>query len=111
MTPLLRPAVRRDYKVTKADAERAVEKIRAAMDRVEGELGPSGYLVGDSFSVADLTAAALFTPLICPEGRPYAPPDAPGLLELRAELEARDGGKWVHEMYARHRGQSAEVLG
>jgi hypothetical protein len=29
--------------------------------------------------------------------------------ELRAELEARDGGKWVAEMFARHRGVSAEV--
>jgi len=31
------------------------------------------------------------------------------MLELRAELEARDGGRWVHEMYVRHRGVSAEV--
>ena len=28
------------------------------------ELGPSGYLVGDRFTVADLTAASLFTPLL-----------------------------------------------
>jgi glutathione S-transferase len=96
--------------VTEADAERAVQKIRAAMDRVEQELQPSGYLVGDRFTVADLTGAALFTPLIAPPERQYAPPPpAPAMLELRAELEARDAGKWVHEMYARHRGKSAEV--
>jgi glutathione S-transferase len=110
ITPALRPVLRRDYHVTEADAERAVQKIRAAMDRVEQELQPSGYLVGDRFSVADLTGAALFTPLLSPPERQYAPPPpAPAMLELRAELEERDGGRWVHEMYARHRGQSAEV--
>ena len=62
--------------------------------------------------MADLTAASLFTPLMSPPGRQYAPPrPAPAMLELREELEARDGGKWVHEMYARHRGESAEVAG
>jgi glutathione S-transferase len=108
--PLMRPAVRRDYRVNEHNARRAVEAMRAAIDRIEQELQPSGYLAGDRFGVADLTAAALFTPVICPPERPYAPAlSAPALVELREELEARDGGKWIHEMYARHRGTSAEV--
>ena len=36
------------------------------MDRIERERGPSGYLVGDSFTVADLTAAAILSPLVRP---------------------------------------------
>ena len=112
ITPLMRPVLRRDYDVSEEDTERSVRQIRAAMDRVENELQPSGYLVGDGFTVADLTAAALFTPVILPEGRQYPPPEAaPAMIELRDELEARDGGKWVHEMYARHRGNSAEIAG
>jgi glutathione S-transferase len=112
LTPVLGPAMRRDYHVTEADAERAVEQIRTAMDRVEAEVQPSGYLAGDRFSVADLAGAALFTPLLAPPERQYAPPPpAPAMLEFREELEARAGGKWVHEMYARHRGESAEVPG
>jgi glutathione S-transferase len=80
------------------------------MDRLESELQPSGYLVGDRFSVADLTAAALFTPLLMPPQRPYAPPTmAPPVLEFREELSARPGGEWMTEMYARHRGESAEL--
>ena len=71
---------------------------------------PSGYLVGDAFSVADLSAASLFTPLLAPPERPYAPTiTVPEVLELREELSARPGGEWVGEMYARHRGSSAEV--
>jgi glutathione S-transferase len=112
LAPLMKPALRFDYDVTEADAERSLEQIRVAMDRLESEIQPSGYLAGDRFSVADLTAAALFTPALLPPERQYRPPSAaPAVQELRAELEARDGGKWVHEMFARHRGVSAEVAG
>jgi glutathione S-transferase len=107
---VVRPAVRKDYGVSDESAARAIEAIRAAMDRVEAEVQPSGYLVGDRFGVADLTAAALFTPLLSPPERPYAPPTLlPPLLEVREELRARPGGRWVEDMYARHRGVSAEV--
>jgi glutathione S-transferase len=102
--PLVRPIVRRDYHVSDATAVAARAKVLAAMDRLEAELQPSGHLVGDGFTVADLTAAALFTPLLAPAQRPYQPPAvAAPLQELREELDARPGGAWVHEMYARHR--------
>ena len=85
--------------------------IRGFVDRIEAELQPSGYLVGDRFSVADLTAAALMTPLLAPPGRPYVPATTPqASLDLRAELEARPGGAWVTEMYTRHRGVSTEMI-
>ena len=74
------------------------------MDRLESELGDGEYLVGGQFSVADLTAAALFTPLLAPPGRPWAPKLVPTLQPFREELEARPGGEWVERMYARHRG-------
>jgi hypothetical protein len=47
-------------------AETARAKIIAALDRLEAELGGGDYLVGESFSVADLTAAALLYPLVRP---------------------------------------------
>jgi glutathione S-transferase len=37
-----------------AVAEASRQKTLASFDRVESELQPSGYLVGDRFSVADL---------------------------------------------------------
>ncbi len=110
LLPVMRPVVRKDYGVNDEAAIRAVEQIRAAMDRVEQEMQPSGYLVGERFSVADLAGAALFTPVLAPAERPYAPATVtPGVQELRDELEARDGGKWVAEMYARHRTSSAAI--
>jgi len=110
IAPLARASVRMDYSVNEESAARAREKIVAAMDRLERELQPSGYLVGDRFGVADLTAASLFTPLLTAPERQYAPRTlAPPLLEFREELSARPGGQWVREMFARHRGVSAEI--
>lgn len=86
-------------------AELARTKIVAAMDRLDAEIGPSGFLVGDSFSVADLSAAALFFPLVLPEGGPV-PGDEPapaGLEAFRAQLVERPGYSWIEEIYSRHR--------
>ena len=108
--PLASRMVRADYTVNEESAAEARSEVLTAMDRLEAELQPSGYLAGEEFSVADLTAAALFTPLLAPAGRPYLPAAVvPPVAELRGELSARPGGEWVSEMYARHRGASAEV--
>ena len=59
-----------------------------SMDRLEAELDGREYLAGDTFSVADLTAAALFTPLIRPPERPFMPDavaPAPGGVRRRAD--------------------------
>jgi glutathione S-transferase len=106
--PLARPVVRRDYGVSAASAEVAHGEILAAMDRLEAEIQPSGYLVGARFSVADLTAAALFTPLLAPPHRPFLPASFPAAIQpFRDELTARPGGAWVHQLYERHRRPAA----
>ena len=104
-------ATRRRYGITEANANEAQAQVRAAMDRIEAEVGPSGYLVGDAFSIADLTAAVLSTPLLRPPGRQYLPPQPPPdpLRSFGEELTARPAGRWVLETFARHRGTSAEV--
>jgi glutathione S-transferase len=88
-------------------AEIAHEKIVAAMDRLDAELESSGgrYLVGDSFSVADLTAASLFFPLVGPQEGPI-PPDSPtpvAFERFRQGLSDRPGFAWVEETFRRHR--------
>jgi glutathione S-transferase len=107
--PLLRTGMRRKLTIDAASAEHSRERTRAAMDRLERELGPEGYLVGDSFTVADLTAAALFYPVVRPSQFPYPSVSDPplGVREFLDGLAGRPGGEWVAEMYRRHRDPAA----
>ncbi len=80
-------------------------KILAALDRLEEELDGNEYLIGDTFTVADLTAAALLNPIVLPDEGPIPndEPGARGIEEFRLPLKERDGFKWVEEMFRRHR--------
>ena len=73
-------------------ADYARVKVERALDRLESELGDDEYLVGDSFSVADLTAAALFYPLVLPPEGPREIADPPPSLgAYRDRFTGRDG--------------------
>jgi glutathione S-transferase len=80
-------------------------KVVAALDRLEAELGSNEYLAGDSFSVADLSAAALFFPLVLPEEGPVPTDEPPpaGMESFRAPLQERPGYRWVEETFRKHR--------
>jgi glutathione S-transferase len=111
--PVVKRQVRRRYAVNAERVRTARAKVEAAFDRIEAHLGPSGYLVGDRFSVADLTGAALLAPLVLPPELPGSE-SAPALVSprLRAYREAlsdRSGFAWVLEVYRRHRRRSAEI--
>jgi glutathione S-transferase len=92
------------YSVKKQEkAEVARVGVEAALDHLEAELAGRDYLVGGRFSVADLTAAALFYPLVRPEEGPKLPPQPAALERFRAPLKERPGYRWVEEMFRRHR--------
>jgi glutathione S-transferase len=101
------------YGISDEAARVARDMTAAALDRIEAELQPSGYLVGDRFSVADMTAAALVFQLVRPPEAPYLLPLplAPGVERFRAESSRRQAFQWVKEMYHRHRGRSVEIPG
>jgi glutathione S-transferase len=109
--PLLRRRLIRDFELDDRGLTESWERIATAGERVRAELGDGGYLVGDRFTVADLTLAALVAPAIAPEQFPYPQPqrDHPRLAPLRAALDEAGIGDFCRKMYARHRGTSAEV--
>jgi glutathione S-transferase len=90
-----------------AAAQTAREGILAAMDRLEAELAANGgsYLVGETFSVADLTAASLFYPIVGPEEGPLAAdqPSPAAFERFRDSIRDRPGFRYVEEMFRRHR--------
>jgi glutathione S-transferase len=85
-----------------AEADRL---LTSNMQSVAKLIGKEGYLAGDSFSVADLTAASLIAPLIDP---PHPDMKKPGpmperLAELTEKWRNHAAGRWALEMYERHR--------
>ena len=85
-------------------AEAARGRVEQAFERLESELGEREYLVGDRFTVADLTAASLLYPLVLPPEGP-TPPEliSESLHRFRAQFEDRPGYRWIEEMFRRHR--------
>jgi glutathione S-transferase len=89
----------------------ARRRLDGYFDRLESEIGSSGYLVGERFGVADLVAAAVMTAIIRPPQFPYPLPEPwpPELSDLRASISHRAGFRWVLDIYERHRGASYEI--
>jgi glutathione S-transferase len=109
--PALQRRVRAQFDTSSENVARAYDKIAAAGEHFRASLQPSGYLVGNQFSVADLTLAALIAPLVAPLEFPYPQPQRghPRLTPLREALATEGLLYWTRDMYARHRSQSAEV--
>jgi glutathione S-transferase len=106
--PLFWRFVDRRYGFDDDALERSKEALRAALDRIEAERGGGDYLVGETFTVADLTPAALLYSLVWPPEYPYELPERPpsAFLESVGTHPALD---WLRGIWRRHRGDSAEV--
>ena len=83
----------------------------AALDRIERQRDGRSYLVGASFTVADLTAASLLSPLLQPSEIQYPlrvelPPE---MQDYRAALLRHPAARWASDIYMQHRRSSMEV--
>jgi glutathione S-transferase len=67
IVPLVRRLVRASYRVSPASGERSLERVQAVFDKVEERLTQGRrFLVGERFTAADLTFAALSAPMVLP---------------------------------------------
>lgn len=90
--------------VDPAGVARAFEVTHRALD-VARAAEATGYMVGDSFSVADLTCAALLGVLTAP---PHPDMQRPGpvperVATLLARFAPHPAIAWVHAQYRKHR--------
>jgi glutathione S-transferase len=99
--------VRRRYDFTEPEFQRSRVALVDALDRIEHERDGGEHLVGDRFSVADLTAASLLYPLAWPAELQFdlPRPDSPFAESVRDHPAVA----WIGETWHRHRGASAEV--
>jgi glutathione S-transferase len=107
----VRRQVRAQLGIHDAAVEQAFEKLRLVGRRFQAELGSGRHLVGDRFTVADLTLAALVAPVVAPEQFPYPQPQRghPVLEPVRDALAQYGIVDWTLAMYAWHRGNSSEA--
>ena len=114
LRPLLRifPAFYRfRHKINDARLEADRATVSAALGRIEQERQGRAYPVGDAFTVADLTAAALVSPVLQPPEiqYPLRVELPPYLRDYRATLLQHPAAQWAAGIYRLHRGRSAEV--
>lgn len=106
MFPVARGMIGRANGTTDPDnVARSFDVVAETFDQLAGQTAASGYLVGEAFTAADLTAAALLAPLVELEhpdmARPRPVPDR--MARLLARWADHPGSHWVARMYATHR--------
>lgn len=102
------PLIRRAYRIDPARAQQSLHRAKAALEEIGRRLTPtSRYLVGDRFSAADLTLAALAAPLVFPRQYGGVLPQFEALpAAMRAEVEAvraTPAGQLVLRLYEEDR--------
>jgi glutathione S-transferase len=104
---VLEPALRRYLSVSATAATEALERCESVFDDVAERLGDRRFLLGDRFTVADLTFAALAAPLILPVryGSPLPPVEAVPEAMARAvrRFRAHPAGRFAERLYATER--------
>jgi glutathione S-transferase len=109
-TPVLGPplerVLRRQLRIDDSTILASQGVVLAALDRIDTLIAadPARYLVGDRFTLADLTAASLLAPLVAPPKSPYHGPSlGPEVEEARAAIRGRPSWHWVERIYRDHR--------
>jgi glutathione S-transferase len=110
--PLAVGVLKRGLKIDAAGAERSRKKIEETFDAVDKKLADGRkYLAGDRFTIADLTFAALASPILFPREHPIGlpPPDelTPAAQAQVQEWRARPAGRHGLSLYERHRRPAA----
>ena len=84
IVPLARALIRRGYRVTPESGRRSLDRVHGIFREVGERLGDGRrFLVGERFTAADLTFAALAAPVLFPLGNGAA---LPGLDEVPAAM-------------------------
>lgn len=104
-----KPVIARSYRVKPGHPEEWIGKLRTAFAEIGRRLGASTgrYLVGDTFTAADLTFASLAAPALLPPEHPAMKIDTSTVASrMRAELDElrqTPAGQHAMRMYREHR--------
>lgn len=99
----VRQVMRQRMNINEETGKESRERLVKAIDKVANHLKDREFMVGDSFSRADLTVAALLAPIYEPQGYGLKwPQQVPEDMRLFRE-EHRDKMLWVNKIYDNYR--------
>ncbi|HWL87289.1 MAG TPA: glutathione S-transferase family protein [Polyangiaceae bacterium] len=109
--PCIRAVMCMDMQIGAGGAETGRELTEEALDFVVRHAARTGYLVGNRFTIADLTAATVLQATCLPPEYPATTPEPRPAGWQRWLKRWRDhpGLDYVRRMYREHRGQSCAV--
>ena len=101
------------HKISNANLEKDRASVAVALDRIEQQRQGREYLVGHTFTIADLTAASLLGPVLQPPELQYPlrVPLPSYVQQYRATVLKHPAAQWAASIYRLHRGRSAETPG
>jgi glutathione S-transferase len=105
--PIIKHLFKKIQRVNAVDVAKAEQKIDEEIKWLEQRLRDGRqFLVGDTFTVADITAASLLAPLACPPEHPiYGTKDFRDKIAGPAKKWAASPAlEWVRTMYTQNRG-------
>lgn len=103
--PLIKKGFTKLLAITPDNVEKSKSRIDRELNWLEERLAGRQFLVGNKLSAADITAAALLAPLVCPAGHPvYGRQDYRDTLNpLNKAWQTRPAFVWVDSLYQEHR--------
>ena len=101
--PRLRQTLAQAMNANAHAAWRAEQRLRGALDALEETLEGRRFLVGGSFSRADLAACALLSPLCLPDDPKASAQFPAAVLRFRDELKGRPLFHWTRDVYGGNR--------
>lgn len=99
----LKERMQKLMKINDTSAQKSKESLDKAIDKLNDHYQVKSFLVGDSFTRADLTAAALTAPFYMPDKYGISLPDPLPVKFQELVDEFRDKTQWVPEMYRKFR--------
>ena len=101
--PKLEKTMRKYMNINEDSARQSKQQLGVAIDKLHDRLLNNAFLVGDQFTRADLSAAAMLAPLCRPEKYGLNWPDQLPQQYLNLAEEFRPRIKWVDEAYEKFR--------
>ncbi|MCP5163359.1 MAG: glutathione S-transferase [Hahellaceae bacterium] len=106
--PVLQKVFRKLLGISSVGVARSRQVVEQSLEAIAQQIASGErYLVGGQLTVADITAASLLAPLVCPDEHPVysRPMYRESMKAITAQYENHPAFAWVKEMYRMHRRQ------